>query len=122
MYQNEVIHFVGGINEYIGELDQTKHPLGEGWLRINNPCRFYFEQQKDRFKVQISRIWGVDKLYRKFIDIYCPADSLKEIKVLDKNGGFYKAYMKELGRPDLNLIKAPTDADVASIGKGRKLN
>jgi len=111
MYQNEIIHFTGGINEYIGELDQTKHPLGDGWYRIKNPCCPYTNQDGDKVSFSITRIWGVDKLYRKFVDIYCPPDSLMEIRVLDKNGGLYKAYMKELNRPDLNLIKPPTDVE-----------
>jgi len=117
MYQNEIIHFTGGINEYIGELDQTKHPLGDGWYRIKNPCCPYINRDGDKVSFSITRIWGVDKLYRKFVDIYCPPDSLMEIRVLDKNGGLYKAYMKELNRPDLNLIKPPTDSELGIINK-----
>jgi len=123
MYQNEIIHFTGGINEYIGELDQTEHPLGEGWIRIKNPCEVIYGEKKGQGKVRLLlRIWGVKKDYRRFVDIYCPPDSLKEIRVLDKDGEVYKVYKRELDRPSLDLIKAPTDADLATIGKDRKLN
>ncbi|MCK4716978.1 MAG: hypothetical protein KAT54_09250, partial [Candidatus Marinimicrobia bacterium] len=91
MYNDEIIQFFGGINQYIGELDQSKHPLGAGWYRIKNPCCPYTEQKGDGVTVSLSRIWGIDKLYRKFVDIYCPQDSLIEIRVLDKHGGLYKA-------------------------------
>ena len=122
MYQGEIIHFAGGMNEYIGELDQSKHPLGKGWCRIKNPCTVNLVQDGKTVNRIISRIWGVEKLYRKFIDIYCPPDSLMEIRVVDKDGKIYKVYKQELDRPDLNLIKAPTDADLDMLAKNRNQN
>ena len=115
MYKDEIVHFFGGLNDYIGELDQTGHPMGPGWYRIKNPCCLQTKQDGDTLRVGITRIWGVDKMYRKYVDIYCPRDSLMEVRVLDKNGGLYKAYMNELGRPDLNLIKSPTSEDIRAI-------
>jgi len=125
-YNGEIIHFIGGIHGYIGELDQSKHPMGEGWVRIKNPCAVDIVQDNKTKAVNrvIARIWGIKKLYQKYVDIYCPKDSLKEIRVLDKQGEIYQVYQKELNRPDLNLIKAPTDGDIAKVlgGKGRGLN
>lgn len=119
MYKDEIIHFFGGVQNYLGQLDQSEHPNGPGWYRIKNPCNLYISQDKDVVRTQITRIWGVDKFYRKFVDIYCPLDSIMEIRVLDKEGGLYKSYMKELDRPDLNLIKSPTDEDIGNVGKNR---
>jgi len=117
MYKGEIIHFIGGITEYIGELDQTEHPKGTGWYRIKNPC--YFVQQKSpdgkSITLGVSRIWGVDKLYRKYVDLYCPPDSLIEIRTLDKNGGLYKSYMNQLERPSLDKIIPPTGADLQAV-------
>ena len=108
MYRDEIIHFQGGLHEYIGVLDQTEHPNGSGWWRIKNPCSYIVQQvNENTVKFRLVRIWGMDKLYRKFVDIYCPSDSLMEIRVLDKDGGLYKAYRQEIDRPDVSRIHLP---------------
>ncbi len=116
-YNNEIIHFCGGMREYIGKLEQSEHPAGEGWIRILDPALMRYTQDEKGVQFNVMRIWGEDHLYRRFVDIYCPSDSLKEIKVLDKNGGLYKTYQKELGRVSLNRIIAPGAADIAKTGK-----
>lgn len=122
-YKNEIIHFSGGMHDYIGELDSTPHPWGEGWIRIKNPCEVVYQKNKQGGIDKILiRIWGVKKEYRRFVDIYCPPDSLKEIRVVDKEGEIYKVYRKEVDRASLDLIKAPTSADLAAVGKDPKIN
>jgi len=103
------------MNEYIGKLDQSKHPLGKGWWRIKNPCSVHMIQDGQTVNRVLSRIWGFAKLYRKFVDIYCPPDSLMEIRVLNKDGEIYKVYNAELNRMSLDRIQAPTDIDMAKI-------
>lgn len=118
MYENKVVHFTGGIKEYIGRLFQGKHPNGKGWWRINEPCQVVVVQKgEELISVSLARIWGMDKLYEKHIDIYCPEDFLMEIKVLDESGGIYKTYLKEIGRPDRSLILSPTDDNLMQFGK-----
>lgn len=118
-YKDEVIVFGGGMTAYIGKLDQNPHPMGKGWIRINDPCTFEqaWDEQQHKYRVSMVRIWGVDNLYRRFVDIYCPPDSLKEIRVTDKKGGMYKKYKEEVNRPSMNLIRPPTDGDVRTITK-----
>lgn len=120
MYNGEIIHFFGGLTAYIGELDQIEHPAGPGWWRIRHPCiSESYKDDDDNLQTMVLRIWGDKKRYRKFVDIYCPPDSLMEIRVLDKNGGLYEDYMKELKRPTAKpgLIVAPSSAEVETINK-----
>lgn len=120
MYKDEIIHFTGGMVTYIGRLDQSEHPNGEGWYRILDPCTMtVYEDDKRHAQLSLQRIWGMSKFFRHFVDIYCPPDSLKEIRVLDKNGGLYKAYMKELGQPEMELIVSPSEADIKNIDAGK---
>ncbi len=113
MYEGEIIHLKGGMVEYFGMMDQLEHPNGPGWYRIVEPC-IYFQtvDENGGIAYQLVRIWGRSKLYKKYVDIYCPADSLQEIRVLDPKGDFYDAYQEELKRPDLNLIISPKRLDV----------
>ncbi len=114
-YKDEIVHFRGGINEYIGELLQEDHPSGPGWYRILNPCSVIQVKKGNETGMGIARIWGMDKLYQKHVDIYCPSDSLMEIRVLDKEGSLYKSYQQELERPERSLIVTPGEADIRMI-------
>jgi len=123
MYEGQIIHFFGGMTPYIGELHQNKkHPNGDGWIRINNPCQLHVEKQGKNVRAQVRRIWGMNKIYQKFVDIYCPPDSLKEIMVLDKDGDLYKSYKKEIERPDTSSIHLATDSDIADLAKHQNQN
>lgn len=116
-YKNEVIHFIGGMQPYIGRLDEKAHPNGPGWYRILEPCTYQAveDQQNNRIRAMMTRIWGLDKLYLHYIDVYCPSDSLMEIRVLDQNGALYKQYKDTLAKPSLSKIVAPSSADVRAI-------
>lgn len=117
-YKGEIIHFFGGLQPYIGRLDTNEHPNGPGWYRIIDPCEVAQRVDKEgRAHGVISRIWGVQKNYRHYVDVYCPEDSLKEIRVLDKNGEMYNIYQQELKAVGLNKIVAPTMADVESVNQ-----
>lgn len=109
MYEGEIIQFSGGIREYMGELDQTEHPLGKTWYRLKNPCVLVQRNnpQKNSVENVIAAIWGHNKAYRKFIDIRVPEESILEIRVLDKNGEFYKVYKQEVERIQQGRIITP---------------
>jgi hypothetical protein len=120
MYAGEIIQFIGGVQQYIGEMAQEPHPNGKGWYRILNPCTPSVEQDGNDIRLTLTRIWGMDRLYQKFVDIYCPDDSLKEVRVLDKAGGLYKGYMAELTRAEFGLIRPPGSSELTYIHKGRQ--
>lgn len=116
MYQNEIVHFIGGMVPYVGKLDQALHPNGPGWWRIIDPCTIAAIQNDiGGATINMGRIWGVDKMYRHYVDIYCPRESLMEIRTLDKEGRLYRQYQTELKRPSMNLIISPNDADVIAL-------
>ena len=116
-YKDKIVQFFGGVNQYIGEMDPGPHPNGSNWYRILNPCCPNVESVGDGVRLSLTRIWGMDKLYKKYVDIYCPPDSLIEIRELD--GGMLNMYKKELERPDMNLIKSPGDSEVSFIHSTR---
>ena len=107
-YSNDIIHFTGGINDWVGEPGMGfngPHKMGSGWYRINKPC-MYLQDTQNR-KHLIIPIQGADRLYKRYVDIYCPADSLQEIKVLDPKGAMYECYMKERDHEPSSIIQAP---------------
>uniref|UniRef100_A0A6M3III3 Uncharacterized protein n=1 Tax=viral metagenome TaxID=1070528 RepID=A0A6M3III3_9ZZZZ len=100
MYKAEIIHFIGGLTEFVGELDQSEHPNGLNWYRIRNPCIIFTRENKEmkRIDTVVALLSGPQKVYRKFVDIRIPEDSILEIRVLDKNGALYEHYSKEVNR------------------------
>jgi len=100
MYKGEVVHFIGGLTEFLGELDQTEHPNGVNWYRIKNPCIVFTRnnEQMKRVETVVALLSGPQKAYRRFVDIRIPPDSILEIRVLDKNGALYKHYYDEVNR------------------------
>ena len=112
MYNGEIIHFAGGINDYIGKLDQTEHPAGKGWHRILNPCLHFMAKDPSSKKMQniiVNMAAGptAENNYRKFVDIYIPPDSIIEVRILDQKGDLCEAYRKESERRGSSLIKSP---------------
>jgi hypothetical protein len=99
-YKGEVIHFIGGIHEFIGEVE-VGPPMDHGrWYRIKNPCQSFVKQNEVQKRVDtiITSLAGPRKIYRKFVDLYVSHDMPLEIRVLDKNGELYKVYQQEVNR------------------------
>jgi hypothetical protein len=97
MYKGEVIHIIGGLNDYIGELDQSEHPNGPGWYRINKPVLSFLQQDdKGRPVNALFAYKGApgEQTYRDYVDIFIPPDDPKEIRTLVKDGPSHKIYMK----------------------------
>jgi len=119
MYNDEIIEFSGGINSYIGKLEQSKHPQGPGWYRIIDPCLVIQKEglETKQIKNTIATIWGPQKNFRKFVDIYVPPDSIMEVKVLDKDGELYKFYQTEISRKAPNLIVLPSMGVAGKVGR-----
>lgn len=115
-YNGEIIHFMGGIHDYIGELSQTKpHPMGPHWYRINKPCITFLQQGPQKLVDVVASMHGPFNKYRKFVDIYIPPDSTMEIRVLDKKGKLFKFYQEELSRKGPDLIKVADSSIVSSL-------
>ena len=115
MYNGEVIHFIGGVHDYLGELDQSEHPMGSDWYRIKNPCITFQQQDPQTQKLNnvVASMAGPNKAYQKFVDIRVPPDSIMEIRVLDKKGDLYKVYKQESERVAPSLIHMPSSGVVA---------
>ena len=106
MYNDEVVQVMGGMNDYVGVLDQREHPLGKEWMRIKEPC-LIFQRENPQTK-QLGNVIvympGMRKTYRKYVDIRIPADMPMEIRTVDKNGDLYKVYQAEISRKPSRII------------------
>lgn len=110
MYKNQIIHFSGGIQDWVGELDQTPHKMGENWYRILNPCMIIKKKNAQGQLVEaLVAIQGTGNFYKQYIDIRVPVESILEIRTVDKEGQLYKAYLKESAREPSQLIVPPND-------------
>ena len=99
MYENEIIHFIGGTTDYIGELDQGDHPNGIGWWRIKNPCLSIQAPSMEgaNLDIQIGRLGGPDGVYQAYVDLHIPPGiAFSEIRVLTKGGILHDLYMQEI--------------------------
>ncbi|OGW44463.1 MAG: hypothetical protein A2Y66_01850 [Nitrospirae bacterium RBG_13_41_22] len=115
-YEGKVIQFTGGLRTYIGRMDSLPHPNGENWYRIKDPCTLdVVPDGKGKSQIMISRIWGIDHLYKHYVDVRVPDDSIMEIVELEEDGGFFKAYKKELDKASVKNIIIPSTADVINI-------
>ena len=116
-YKGEIVHFIGGIHEFIGELQQDEHPLGPGWYRIKNACLTFVRQneKEKRLDTVVAAIDGPNKAYRTFVDFYLSPDMPIEIRVLDKNGGLYKFYNEEVNRIKADRIIIPGPGMASSL-------
>ena len=109
MYRDEVIHFIGGVHDYLGELDQSEHPMGKHWYRIKKPCLIFRQEDAANKKMTqaVASLAGPQKAYLKYVDIYVPPESIMEIRTLDKNGKLYEIYKQEAERVAPSLIHMP---------------
>lgn len=116
MYNGEVVHFIGGAQQYIGKIDQGEHPNGPGWWRIKDPCVTFQEKDQQTQKINnvVFSMAGPNKIYRKFVDVFIPSESIIEIKVLDKNGQLYKVYKEEANRVAPSRIVLP-DSGIKAV-------
>ena len=111
MYNDEIIQIIGGLNDYVGKLDQTPHPMGPGWYRIQDPCLVFLREdvKNKRMTTVVSNFSGPvgQNNYRKFVDVYIPPDCQMEIRVIDKKGKLHEFYQAEITRKAPNLIVVP---------------
>lgn len=116
-YKDEIIHFIGGIHEFIGKLQQEPHPNGPGWYRIKDACLTFIRENKEakRLDTVVVAIDGPNKTYRKFVDFYLSPDMPIEIRVLDKNGGLYRFYNEEVNRVKADKIIIPGPSMVSGL-------
>lgn len=98
-FSGEILQFTTiGAHDYIGELDTSEHPLGKEWWRIRNPCITFLQQNEEKKSMtQVVANTNGNGAYRKHLDI--KAETILEIKTLDKNGPLMKFYRKELSSP-----------------------
>jgi hypothetical protein len=108
MYRDEIIQLTGGVNDYVGKLDQTNHPMGEGWYRINEPCIIFTRENPASKQIQnvIVPMKGIpgQEAYRNYVDVRIPDTMAMEIRTLDKEGPMYRLYMQEINRKKSSII------------------
>ena len=110
MFEGEVIHFTGGFKEYIGRLEMSDHPLGDGWWRINDPCTIMADEKGDKIQIRVYRLGGINKWYRKYVDFYIPPhESMIEIMTLWKDNDLYNMYIKAINQEPSKHIWTPSD-------------
>ncbi len=117
-YAGEIIHFIGGVTPFLGELDRGGHPNGSNWYRIHNPCLVRIvpsPNDPNKGMVDITTMEGDESAYRKYVDIRIPEDSILEIRVLDKQGNLYKMYDAAQKRIKKGVIHRVGNSDIASI-------
>lgn len=117
-YAGEIIHFIGGMTPFLGELDQGDHPNGPNWYRIKNPCLIKLvpsETGPKTAKIDVTTLEGDNNYYRKYVDIRIPPDSILEIRTLDKKGEFYKMYDAAQKRIKKGLIHRVGNQGSANI-------
>lgn len=114
IYKGQVVQFIGGPQEYLGELEEHPTP---GWVRIKNPCMIGPKREGDMVRVMIVKHGGHQKAYRPYVDIWIPGDSIVEIRPLHPKGEMFKIYQKEIGRPDIENIIIPDGAGTISLAK-----
>ena len=113
-YKEQIILFTGGLNDYIGELDQRTHKMGAGWYRILNPCHHFSREvvkavagkSHTVVEMMINRMAGPPgrKEFKNYVDIYIPEGVQLEIKTLDKSGSLYKTYNEQLNKKPGKII------------------
>ena len=113
MYSGRVEMLLGGIHDYIGQIDDSPHPRGEGWYRIKNPCHLFLSTDlgKDNLVAYMAGEPG-ERSYKEIVDVKIPGRV--EIRQLDKNGPLYKIYKGEVKKKESVIIK-PGGPGVVSL-------
>lgn len=114
MYKDQIVLFSGGIHEYIGEIDQGKHKLGDGWWRIKKPCVIETVQKPGGKLVNhVVPFHYPENNFRKYVDIYIPpGQTIIEIRTLAKEGRLYEEYQKSLKLVPANRIVLASDPTI----------
>ena len=115
-YKDEVVQFLGGANEYVGQLETLSvESCGGKWYRIHEPC-LIFQQDNPALKRRqniLAYMCGAPKNYHNYVDIFIPRDSIIEIRTLDKKGDMFKIYRQEVDRKAPSLVVVPNMGVVA---------
>ena len=121
-YPGKVIHIIGGVREYIGEMGPLPHPNGPNWYRINNACQVIHTTRKNTNESVrlIQAIDGPQRDYEKYADLRIPEDSIIEITILNPKGNLHNLYKKEINAVKMDRIVAPGAADLEAIKKGKQ--
>ena len=109
-YKDEVVHFSGGLNDYVGMLEIMSVEAGGGrWCRIHEPCLLFQMKSPTTRQLQnvLTYMCGAPKNYHPYVDIFIPRDSIIEVRVLDKKGQMFDVYKREISRKAPNLIVVP---------------
>jgi hypothetical protein len=110
-YIGKVIHFVGGINQYVGRLDAIEVLLYGDMFIITNPCLCFISDKG----IGLSKLGGELDVFEPHVMIYQPADKPFEIREVTPGNDLAKAYFKEASRKKSEIIAAPGSVDVASL-------
>lgn len=117
-YKGKIVHFIGGIHEYLGEiqwLDQT------GWLRISNPVLARAHTQGKEAGLYLERLGGPGEVYAKWVDLYIPlGQSLMEVRILMEGSSLHNAYMKQVNQPKIENIIIPGAVDQLKVKIARQ--
>lgn len=112
MYKGKIVHIVGMLSSYVGELDQDEHPNGEDWIRIKNPCSMKITGSN---QLMISKLGGVENMYRPYVDIKMPPDVAFEVRVVDKASVLYEAYIAQITQKKREHIVTPGEAGLKNV-------
>ena len=113
-YKGKVIHFIGGINEYLGELDQSS-ALSENWIRIYNPVLVRFVTRGVETGLMVERLGGPGEAYEKFVDLWLPDTLRYEVRVLREDGHLYATYIKQREMPRIENIVLPGTPEIQRV-------
>lgn len=117
-YPGKIINIIGGVHEYVGELDTLPHPFGPNWYRIREACQVTVGQNEQGQPVRlVSCIDGYKNDYRRYVDIRIPEDSIIEVREVNPDGALYKVYKNQLNQVKLDKIVAPDASDLQNVIK-----
>lgn len=110
-YIGKVIHFVGGVNQFVGRLDFLGIDVYGLFLKIINPCLCYVNDKG----IGLSKLGGEMEIFEPHVLIYQPADKAFEIREVTADGDLAKAYWKEVNRKKPQYIVAPGSEDAGLV-------
>jgi hypothetical protein len=110
-YVGKVIHFVGGVNQYLGRLDSIDVAVYGLFMRITNPCLCFIGDKG----IALSKLGGELDVFEPHVMIYQPADRPFEIREVTPGNDLAKAYFKEASRKKSEIIAAPGTVDMAAL-------
>jgi len=107
-YKEQIVHVIGGMNEYVGELDTAPHKNGSNWIRIKNPCKVnYMHDKAGSQAIRLMSMYNSGTLYKQYVDIRLPDDPALEILTLLKDGDLMKNYLSQVTREKSAIIQMP---------------